>query len=57
MLEDKKVGVLTSYTETDTELFGLAYVRTKAGGAGLTVTIGEATGELIPVPFLTDKQS
>lgn len=52
MVEDKKVGVLTSYIQTDTELFGLAYVRTKAGGAGLTVTIGEATGELVTVPFL-----
>jgi tRNA-modifying protein YgfZ len=52
MLEDKKVGVLTSYTQSDTGLFGLAYVRTKAGGAGLTVTIGEATGELVTVPFL-----
>ena len=53
MLEDKKVGILTSYTETDTGSFGLAYVRTKAGGAGLTVTIGEATGELVPIPFLS----
>ena len=52
MLENKKVGVLTSYTESDRELFGLAYVRTKAGGAGLSVTIGEATGELVALPFL-----
>lgn len=54
MLEDKKVGVLTSYTQTDTGSFGLAYVRTKAGGAGLTVAIGEATGELISLPFLSN---
>ena len=52
MVEDKKVGVLTSYTETDTGLFGLAYVRTKAGGAGLTIKVGEATGELVTVPFI-----
>ena len=52
MVEDKKVGVLTSYTETEEGSFGLAYVRTKAGGAGLTVTIGEATGKLVSVPFL-----
>jgi folate-binding protein YgfZ len=52
-LGDKKVGVLTSYTQTDTDSFGLAYVRTKAGGVGLTVTIGEATGELVPIPFLS----
>lgn len=54
MLEDKKVGVLTSYTQTDTGSFGLAYVRTKAGGAGLTVNVGEATGELVSVPFLSN---
>jgi tRNA-modifying protein YgfZ len=53
IVEDKKVGVLTSYTKTDSGSFGLAYVRTKAGGAGLTVTIGDATGELVAVPFLT----
>ena len=53
-VEDKKVGVLTSYTETDKGSFGLAYVRTKAGGAGLTVTVGDATGELISVPFLSN---
>jgi tRNA-modifying protein YgfZ len=51
-IEDKKVGVLTSYTKTDTGSFGLAYVRTKAGGAGSIVTIGDATGELVTVPFL-----
>lgn len=56
IVNDKKVGVLTSYTETDTGSFGLAYVRTKAGGAGLTVKIGETTGELVPVPFLTNNQ-
>lgn len=53
MLGDKKVGILTSYTETETGSFGLGYVRTKAGGAGLTVTIGEATGELVSLPFLS----
>lgn len=47
-----KVGVLTSYTQTDTGSFGLAYVRTKAGGEGLTVEVGEASGELVGVPFL-----
>jgi hypothetical protein len=28
-------------------------VKTKAGGEGLKVQIGEATGELIPLPFLS----
>jgi hypothetical protein len=31
----------------------LGYVKTKAGGEGLKVQIGEATGELIPLPFLS----
>lgn len=56
MVEGKKVGVLTSYTATDEENFGLAYVRTKAGGSGLKVQIGEATGELVPLPFVSTAQ-
>jgi folate-binding protein YgfZ len=52
-VEDKKVGILTSCTKIEEENIGLAYVKTKAGGEGLNVTIGEATGELIAVPFLT----
>jgi folate-binding protein YgfZ len=50
---DEKVGKLTSYTETDHGFFGLGYVRTKAGGAGLKVQVGETTGEIVDVPFLT----
>ena len=49
---ESKVGVLTSYAETPTGNFGLAYVRTKAGGAGLKVNVGEVAGELVAVPFL-----
>ena len=56
MLEEKKVGVLTSYTETDADLFGLAYVRTKAGGEGTTVKIGDATGKLVTVTFISHLQ-
>lgn len=51
-LGDRKVGVLTSYTDTASDYFGLGYVRTKAGGAGLEVKVGEAQGELISVPFI-----
>lgn len=54
-LEEKKVGVLTSYTDTDRGSFGLGYVRTKAGGAGLQVKVGVADGELVSVPFLQHK--
>ncbi len=52
MLADKKVGVLTSFTLGDQEAFGLAYVRTKAGGEGLSIAIGEFSGELVDLPFL-----
>lgn len=50
---DEKVGKLTSYTESDRGFFGLGYIRTKAGGAGLKVKIGEIEGQIIDVPFLT----
>ncbi len=52
-VEGKKVGTLTSYTETTQGPLGLAYVRAKAGGAGLKVQAGEDSGELVNVPFLT----
>ena len=55
MIEDKKVGVLTSYTDTDKGSYGLGYIRTKAGGEGLQVQVGDATGEVVPVPFITHK--
>ena len=55
-LEDSKVGVLTSYTNTPSGYFGLGYVRTKAGGEGLQVTVGEAQGELVAVPFIRHEQ-
>jgi tRNA-modifying protein YgfZ len=55
-LEDSKIGILTSYTDTPSGSFGLGYVRTKAGGEGLQVKVGDATGELVSVPFLCHKQ-
>jgi tRNA-modifying protein YgfZ len=51
--EGDKVGILTSYTDTEDGAFGLGYVRTKVGGEGLKVEIGESSGELVSVPFLT----
>jgi tRNA-modifying protein YgfZ len=51
-LDSTKIGILTSYTDTPTGSYGLGYVRTKAGGAGLQVQVGEATGELVAVPFI-----
>lgn len=52
MIEDKKVGKITSYLETDSENFALGYIRTKAGEIGLKVTIGEVEGEVVNVPFI-----
>ena len=52
-VEGNKIGILTSYTEMEQPPFGLGYVRVKAGGAGLTVQVGEATAEVVEVPFLT----
>lgn len=56
-LGDEKVGKLTSYIETEQGLFGLGYIRTKAGGAGLKVNIGDSEGEIFDVPFLTHEYS
>jgi folate-binding protein YgfZ len=52
-LEAEKIGILTSLTETEQGPFGLAYIRTRAGGEGLTVQVGETTAEVVSVPFLT----
>jgi tRNA-modifying protein YgfZ len=54
---EEKVGVLTSVAETSQGHSGLAYIRTKAGGAGLTVQIGAVKGELVDLPFLTRDRS
>lgn len=53
MLDGEKVGKLTSYTKTTQGNYGLAYLRTKAGGVGLKVQVGNTTGEIINVPFLS----
>ena len=49
----KKVGVITSYTDTETGGFALGYIRTLAGDVGLKVEIGEAAGEVVEVPFVS----
>ncbi|NDJ24262.1 folate-binding protein [Nostoc sp. B(2019)] len=50
---DEKVGKLTSYTETADGYFGLGYIRTKAGGVGLKVQVGETEGEIVATPFVS----
>lgn len=52
-LGEAKVGWVTSVVETELGILGLGYVRTKAGGKGLTVTVGEARAEVVEVPFLS----
>jgi hypothetical protein len=54
---EEKVGKLTSYTDTENGAFGLGYIRTKAGGAGLQVQVGETKGEVVDVPFLTREET
>ena len=44
--------MLTSYSDTSDGGYGLGYVRTKAGGEGLKVQIGDAEGILVTAPFL-----
>jgi tRNA-modifying protein YgfZ len=50
---EEKVGKLTSYTKTLDGHFGLGYIRTKAGGAGLKVLVGGVEGEVVEVPFVS----
>jgi tRNA-modifying protein YgfZ len=50
-VEDHKVGVLTSISSNGR--FGLGYIKTKAGGAGLTVRIGQELATAVAVPFLS----
>ncbi|MDJ0797119.1 MAG: folate-binding protein [Calothrix sp. MO_167.B12] len=50
---EEKVGKLTSYTPTVDGYFGLGYIRTKAGGVGLQVQVGDVEGEIVAVPFVS----
>ncbi len=52
-LKNEKIGKITSITETVDGYFGLGYIRSKAGGAGLQVKVGEAEGEVVEVPFVS----
>jgi folate-binding protein YgfZ len=52
-LDGNKVGILTSVCCLPGGIQGLAYIRTKAGGAGLTVQLGAVSGQILAVPFVT----
>jgi folate-binding protein YgfZ len=49
--EGQEVGTVTSVTSDGTE--GLGFIRVKAGGAGLAVTVGDTPAEVIDIPFIT----
>lgn len=51
-LNGDKVGILTSFTSTENGYFGLGYIKTKAGGEGLQIEVGNVKGEVMAVPFL-----
>lgn len=50
-VDGNQVGTLTSLVDTATGPQGLGYIRTKAGGAGLKVVVGAATGTVVDIPF------
>ncbi|WP_245927248.1 YgfZ/GcvT domain-containing protein [Aphanothece hegewaldii] len=52
-LEGEKIGIVTSCIETLQGAIGLGYIRTKAGGEGMTVNLGDVTAKVIAVPFLS----
>jgi tRNA-modifying protein YgfZ len=51
-VDGEKVGVLTSCSEIDGGILGLGYLRSKAGGVGLKVLLGDVYGEVIDLPFV-----
>lgn len=51
-VEGKKVGIVTSYEQTEKEYFALGYIRTKAGGEGLSVQVGNVPGKVVSLPFV-----
>ncbi|MFG6096672.1 folate-binding protein [Leptothoe sp. ISB3NOV94-8A] len=52
-LEGAPMGKITSVVADDTGVWGLGYLRTKAGGAGLTLEVEDTTAEAIDLPFLS----
>ena len=50
---EDKVGTLTSVVNTPDGYLGLGYIRTKAGGAGLTVTVDSRPGIIVDLPFVS----
>ncbi len=51
-LAGEKIGKITSYNNDNKIPFALGYIRTKAGGEGLKIQVGEAEGEAVSLPFI-----
>ncbi|MBX2865331.1 MAG: folate-binding protein [Leptolyngbyaceae cyanobacterium MAG.088] len=52
-LEGAQVGKLTSIATDDTGIWAIGYLRTKAGGIGLTLNAENTTAEVVELPFLS----
>ena len=52
-LDNTPVGKLTSVVSDDSGVWGLGYLRTKAGGAGLVLSAEDATTQAFELPFAT----
>ena len=52
-LGEDKVGKVTSLSKDETGAFGLAYLRTKAGGEGLAVTVDGKAATAVALPFVS----
>ena len=50
-LDGTQVGKLTSVVTDDEGVWGLGYLRTKAGGLGLTVAVEDTTAHVLELPF------
>jgi tRNA-modifying protein YgfZ len=53
LLDGEKVGILTSCTTTENGIYGLGYLRAKAGGVGLKLQIADTIGEILDLPFVS----
>lgn len=49
----EKIGKVTSVTQTSSGVVGLGYLRTKAGGEGLSVDVEGVSGRAIALPFVS----
>ena len=66
-MEENKIGKVTSLTNEssdegvseggneDSDTFALAYLRTKAGGEGLVVSVGDTKARVVSLPFVTHR--